>query len=44
VTCDKDDIGSYKTIQANGRILKNEVEDKVWLRKCGVIQRYWIYL
>jgi predicted acetyltransferase len=44
IACDKDNIASYKTIQANGWILENEVEDKVWLWKCGIIQRYWIYL
>lgn len=44
VTCDKDNIGSYKTIQSNGGILENEVIDKVNLSKSGVIQRYWISL
>lgn len=44
VTCDKDNIGSYKTIQSNGGILENEVIDKVNLSESGVIQRYWISL
>ncbi len=44
VTCDKDNIGSYKTIKANGGILENEVIDEVNLSKSGVIQRYWIDL
>lgn len=44
VTCDKDNIGSYKTIQANGGILENEVIDEVNLSESGVIQRYWIRL
>ncbi len=44
VTCDKDNIDSYKTIQANGGMLENEVIDKVNLSKSGVIQRYWIDL
>ena len=44
VTCDKDNIGSYKTIQANGGILENEVIDEVNLSESGVIQRYWIIL
>lgn len=44
VTCDKNNIGSYKTIQANGGILENEVIDEVNLSKSGVIQRYWISL
>ncbi len=44
VTCDKDNIGSYKTIQANGGILENEVIDEVSLSESGIIQRYWISL
>lgn len=44
VTCDKENIGSYKTIQANGGILENEVIDEVNLSNSGVIQRYWISL
>ena len=42
--CDKDNVGSWKTILANGGILENEVEDKVNLSESGVIQRYWINL
>ena len=39
MTCDKDNIGSAKSIINNGGILENEVEDD------GVIeQRYWITL
>lgn len=40
MTCDKDNIGSAKSIQKNGGILENEVlnEDGVWE------QRYWIDL
>ena len=44
VTCNKDNIGSYKTIQDNGGILENEVIDEVNLSKSGIIQRYWISL
>lgn len=44
VTCDKENIGSYKTIQANGGILENEVIDEVNLSRSGVIHRYWIDL
>lgn len=44
VTCDKENVGSYKTIIANGGILENEVIDKVNLSKSGIIQRYWISL
>ena len=42
LTCDKNNIGSFKTIIANGGILENEVRDDVNLGKSGVIQRYWI--
>ena len=44
LTCDKENIGSSKTIIANGGILENEVIDKVNLSKSGTIQRYWISL
>lgn len=40
--CDKENIGSSKTIISNGGILENEVKDEVNLTKSGVIQRYWI--
>lgn len=39
MVCDKDNIGSAKSIMKNGGILENEIEDD------GVIvQRYWIEL
>ncbi len=44
LTCDKENIGSYKTIIANGGVLENEVKDDVNLSKSGIIQRYWISL
>ena len=44
LTCDKENIGSAKTIIANGGVLENEVLDKVGLSKSGTIQRYWISL
>ena len=37
--CDKDNIGSAKSIQNNGGILENEVEEDGHLE-----QRYWIKL
>lgn len=40
--CDKENLGSSKTIIANGGILENEVEDTVGLTKSGIIQKYWI--
>lgn len=39
ITCDKDNIGSAKTILKNGGILENEVEEQH-----GITQRYWINL
>jgi len=42
VTCDKGNLGSERTILANGGVLENEVEDKVGLGETGTIQRYWI--
>ena len=42
ITCDKENIGSYKTIMANGGVLENEVEDVAGLGESGIIQRYWI--
>ena len=42
VCCDKINLGSLKTILANGGILENEVEDEVGLTASGIIQRYWI--
>lgn len=44
ITCDKENIGSAKTIIANGGILENEIEDNVGLVENGIIQRYWISL
>ena len=44
LTCDKENIGSAKTIIANGGVLENEVIDEVNLSKSGIIQRYWISL
>lgn len=37
VVCDKDNIGSAKTIQKNGGVLENEVE-----KDGELMQRYWI--
>ena len=42
--CDIENIGSAKTIIANGGGLENEVIDEVNLTKSGTIQRYWISL
>ena len=42
--CDKENIGSVKTIIANGGVLENEVIDEVNLTKSGTIQKYWISL
>lgn len=39
VTCDKDNIGSAKTIQHNGGVLENELE-----HDGKITQRYWITL
>lgn len=44
ITCDKYNIGSVKTIIANGGVLENEVIDEANLCKSGIIQRYWISL
>lgn len=44
LTCDKDNLGSFKTIIANGGILENETKDDVNLGKSGIIQRHWITL
>lgn len=37
--CDKDNIGSAKSIMNNGGVLENEIEDAG-----GIVQRYWIAL
>ena len=42
LACDKENIGSVKTIVHNGGILENEVKDDVGLTESGIIQRYWI--
>jgi len=39
ITCDKDNIGSRKTILANGGKMENEVEENG-----KIVQRYWINL
>lgn len=41
VTCDDENVGSYKIIEANGGILENKVENE----SCGekfLTRRYWI--
>ena len=41
ITCDDDNIGSYKIIESNGGILENKVENE----DCGekfLTRRYWI--
>ncbi len=41
ITCDDDNIGSYKIIEANGGVLENKVENE----SCGekfLTRRYWI--
>lgn len=39
MVCDKDNIGSAKSIKNNGGVLENEIEED------GVVeQRYWIRL
>ena len=44
VTCNKGNLGSERTILANGGILENEVEDVPGLGESGVVRRYWITL
>lgn len=39
ICCDKDNIGSVKSIQRNGGVLENEVEENG-----NIVQRYWIEL
>ena len=39
LVCDKDNIGSVKSIINNGGVLENEV-----LKEGKLIQRYWIML
>ena len=38
ITCDKDNIGSARTIQKNGGVLENEIIDD----DGEIMQRYWI--
>ena len=43
VTCDDDNIGSYKIIEKNGGVLENKIENE----SCGehfLTRRYWIKL
>ena len=42
LACDKENIGSIKTIIYNGGVLENQIKDDVGLSKSGTIQRYWI--
>ena len=44
LTCDKENIGSRKTILSGGGKLENEVKDDAQLSDSGIIQRYWITL
>lgn len=44
LTCDKGNLGSERTILANGGVLENEVADIPGLGKSGVLRRYWITL
>jgi len=39
MTCDKNNIGSVKSIVRNGGVLENEIEDDGHIE-----QRYWIQL
>lgn len=39
MTCDKDNVGSAKSIQYNGGLLENEIEEDG-----EIVQRYWIEL
>ncbi len=39
VTCDKDNVGSAKTILKNGGVLENEVNEDN-----SIMERYWINL
>jgi predicted acetyltransferase len=40
MTCDKDNIGSAKSIIRNGGVLENEITNS----EGNVVQRYWIQL
>jgi predicted acetyltransferase len=39
ITCDKNNIGSAKTILSNGGVLENEIREAN-----RITQRYWIFL
>ena len=41
ITCDDDNIGSYKIIEANGGILENKIENEDFGEKF-LTRRYWI--
>ena len=38
MVCDKDNLGSAKSILNNGGVLENEI-----VKDQGIVQRYWIY-
>lgn len=44
ITCDPENTASARTIQGNGGVLENQVEDTVRLTRSGRIHRYWIVL
>lgn len=44
LTCDRENVGSRRTILRNGGVLENEVADTAGLSRSGAIQRYWITL
>lgn len=41
ITCDDDNIGSYKIIEANGGVLENKIENETSGEKF-LTRRYWI--
>jgi predicted acetyltransferase len=41
ITCDRDNIGSARTIQKNGGVLENEAFDSYY---GTIVQRYWVEL
>lgn len=41
ITCDKDNIGSAKTIQNNYGVLENEIQTS---NIAETLQRYWIHV
>ena len=42
ITCDDDNVGSYKIIEANGGKLENKVEDGDDCGERFITRRYWI--